>query len=313
MKSNLSITAPLSLPLLGSAATCILLPAPILSSQKKNFAIKAAASSSTNSPNPFTPHLKAAACAVIFSAATFWKLPAPALEKLPMPSESLTATIDTEQEEEDDSAENSHPLESSFDALKDLLEEKLEECEDGESLSILRKLSAAEPENEEWRFMAARLLTEMGRYEEAHGAFEEILSRNPLSFEALLENALVMDRWVEREAVFQRLSDALEVAEKEMKPREARGVKMIMAQMKFLEDMRFLEKEIKEMGEALRSYDVLAMEDPFDFRPYYCKAMLYSLMHYYDEADEQFAKYKALHTKQYEFEGGYPLTRMQPH
>ncbi|KAG6431068.1 hypothetical protein SASPL_109143 [Salvia splendens] len=179
MKSNLSITAPLSVPPLGSATTRILLQAPIISTHKKNFAIKAAASSSssTNAPNPFLPHLKAASCAVIFSAATFWKLPAPALAQLPIPSDSIGA-------------------------LKALLEEKLDDCDDYESLSLLWKLAAAEPENE---------------------------------------------------------NNALEVAEREMKPKEARDVRMIMAQMKFLQ---------KEMEEAMRSYDVMAKEDdPLDFRP----------------------------------------------
>ncbi|KAG6428027.1 hypothetical protein SASPL_112275 [Salvia splendens] len=259
--------------------------------------LKAAASSSSNNPpNPFLPPLKAAACAVIFSAATFWKLPAPALAQLRIPSESVTETID--------SAENSNslPLKSSsyaIHALKALLEEKLHDCDHKESLSVLRKLAAAEPENEKWRCMAARMLTEMGRYEEARFAFEEVLSRNPLNFEALFENALVEDRRGEREAVLPRLRHALELADREMKPKEARGVRMIMAQMKLLADVRLLRKE---MEEAMQSYDVMAREDPLDFRPHYCKAMLYSLMHDEEEADEQFANYIQLHAKQYGLE-----------
>ncbi|CAH8274910.1 unnamed protein product [Arabidopsis lyrata] len=51
----------------------------------------------------------------------------------------------------------------------------------------------------------------MGRLENARQMLEEILQRNPLSFEALFENALLMDRSVEGAAVLQRLEDALAV------------------------------------------------------------------------------------------------------
>ncbi|KAL1543296.1 protein SLOW GREEN 1, chloroplastic-like [Salvia divinorum] len=320
MNSTLSVSAPLSpspLSAQSSAATTpILRPASILFSHKKNFAIKASSSSSTNpAPSnpliPFIPHLKAAACAVVFAAATFSKFHSPARAELPKPSETLTATVGREDiQQEDDSAENSpltQLLESTpeaIDALKKLLQEKLDAGEDGESLSILRKLSAAQPENKEWRFMIARLLSEMGRIEEAREAFEEILSRNPLSFEALFENALLMDRSGEREAVMRRLQQALGVAESETKAKEARDVKLIMAQMQFLH---------KDVEEALRSYDELAMEDPSDFRPYFCKGMIYSLLDKNDEAKQQFAKSKELSPKKFEVEGYLrsPLSRMK--
>ncbi|KAG6432280.1 hypothetical protein SASPL_103855 [Salvia splendens] len=321
MNSTLSASAPLSPSPLSAqspaATTPILLPASVLSSHKKNFSIKASFSSSTNPSPPnqpisFIPHLKAAACAVVIAAATFSNFHSPARAELPKPSETLTATVGREdiQREEDDIAANSpltQLLESSseaINALKKLLQEKLDGGEDGESLSILRKLSAAQPENQEWRFMIARLLSEIGRIEEAREAFEEILSLNPLSFEALFENALLMDRSGEREEVMRRLQKALGVAESEMKAKEARDVRLIMAQMQFLH---------KDVEEALRSYDELAMEDPSDFRPYFCKGMIYSLLDKNDEAKQQFAKYKELSPKKFEVEGYLrsPLSRMK--
>lgn len=191
-----------------------------------------------------------------------------------------------------------------IDALKKLLQEKLDAGEDEESLSILRKLSSAQPDNSEWKFLIARVLNEMGKVEEARDAFEEILSKNPLSFEALFENALLMDRSGEREAVMRRLAEALKVAETEQKVKEARDVKLIMAQMQFLH---------KNVEEALRSYEELAQEDPSDFRPYFCKGMIYSLMDKYVEAREQFAKYRELSPKKFEVEGYLrtPLSRMK--
>ncbi|KAJ0080516.1 hypothetical protein Patl1_24420 [Pistacia atlantica] len=140
----------------------------------------------------------------------------------------------------------------------------------------------------------ARLLGEMGRTQEARNVFEEILVRNPLSFEALFENALLMDRCGEGEAVIKRLQEALDLAEEENKVKEARDVRLIMAQIQFLQ---------KNVEEALKSYEELEKEDPSDFRPYFCKGMIY----------KQFAKYRQLSPKKFEVEGYLrtPLSRMK--
>lgn len=150
----------------------------------------------------------------------------------------------------------------------------------------------------------ARLLNEMGEVEPAREALEEILTQNPLSFEALFENALLMDRCGEGEAVIKRLEKALEIAEEEQKEKEARDVRFIIAQVQFLQ---------KNVEAALRSYDELVNEDPKDFRPYFCKGMIYSLMDKNDEAKDQFAKYRELSPKKFEVEGYLrtPLSRMK--
>ncbi|KAI3728276.1 hypothetical protein L6452_16910 [Arctium lappa] len=189
-------------------------------------------------------------------------------------------------------------------AMKTLLQEKLEAGEDEESLKILQKLVSAQPDNLEWKFLMARLLNEMGQIEPARIALEQILTQNPLSFEALFENALLMDRCGEGEAVIKRLQKALEIAEQENKEKEARDVKLIIAQVQFLQ---------KNIEEALRSYDDLVNEDPNDFRPYFCKGMIYSLIDKNDEAKDQFAKYRELSPKKFEVEGYLrtPLSRMK--
>ncbi|CAN1839308.1 protein SLOW GREEN 1, chloroplastic [Linum perenne] len=48
------------------------------------------------------------------------------------------------------------------------------------------------------------------------------------------------------------------------------------------------------MEEALKIYDQLSKEDPEDFRPYFCKGMIYSLLNRNEEAEEQLAKYREL-------------------
>ncbi|KAH8500471.1 hypothetical protein H0E87_015643 [Populus deltoides] len=80
--------------------------------------------------------------------------------------------------------------------------------------------------------------------QDARNVFEEILVANPLSFEALFENALLMDRCGEGEAVIRRLQGALDIAGEENKVKEARDVRLIMAQIQFLQ--KNVEEEAKE-------------------------------------------------------------------
>lgn len=270
--------------------------------------------SNASTQNPIISTLKGTAAGLVFAAAVFGnfhKVPARA-ESPPTVTEELEEKTDGLVEKntslgDQESSPLTQFLESNseaIEALKSLLKQKLEEHEDHESLKILKKLSTAQPENMEWKFLLARLLNEMGNVEEARQAFEDILSRNPLSFEALFENALLMDRCGEGEAVLKRLEDSLKVAEEENKAKEARDIRFIMAQVQFLQ---------KNVEEALKSYEELEKEDPKDFRPYFCKGMIYSLLGRNDEARKQFAKYRELSPSKFEVEGYLrtPLSRMK--
>ncbi|KAF8378872.1 hypothetical protein HHK36_030221 [Tetracentron sinense] len=150
----------------------------------------------------------------------------------------------------------------------------------------------------------ARLLNEMGEMAEARNVFEEILAVKPLSFKGLFENALLMDRCGEGKAVHQRLEEALKLAEEEQKEKEAHNVRLIMAQIQFLQ---------KNIDEALRSYQELAKEDLKDFQSYFCQGMIYSLLDRNKEDKEQFAKYHELSPKKFKVEGFLqtPLLRMK--
>ncbi|KAL2463872.1 protein SLOW GREEN 1 [Forsythia ovata] len=292
--------------------------------RSQKFTIRAA-SSSSSSPNnsiplrkpiPFISYLKTTAAAAVFAAAVFVKFQQlPSKAEVSPPPANLTEELneeDTKQEEVQPREDSSNSplnqlLESNseaIDALKSLLQQKLEAGEDEDSLNILKKLSSSQPENKEWKFLTARVLNEMGKIQEARDVFEEILAENPLSFEALFENALLMDRSGEGEAVLKRLEVALSIAEADNKAKEARDVKLIMAQVQFLQ---------KNVEEALRSYEELEREDPNDFRPYFCKGMIYSLLDRNQEAKEQFSKYRKLSPKKFEVEGYLrtPLSRMK--
>lgn len=223
----------------------------------------------------------------------------------------LTLTEQAPTQVSDDENQSSSPLSDflgsnseAIEALKSLLQQKLENGEDGEALKILQRLASAQPSATEWKFMMARVLAEMGENESARQVFEEILAADPLSFEALFENALLMDRSGEGEAVMKRLEDALQIAEEENKAKEARDVKLIMAQIQFLQ---------KNVEDALNSYNELAKEDPKDFRPYFCRGMIYSLLDRNAEAREQFEKYRQLSPKKFEVDGYLrtPLSRVK--
>jgi len=256
-----------------------------------------------SSNSPILHHLKTLAGAALFTAATTtaaFTFPASPARAEPPPT--LTEVVDeTDAVVTDADAGMTSPLSEfletnneSIEALKSLLQQKIELGEDEEALKILKNLISLQPEEADWKFIAARLTTEMGDTDTARSFYEEILKSNPLSFEALYENAVLMDRCGEGEAVIERLEDALRVAVEDNKEKEARDVKLIMAQIQFLR---------KNVDEALGLYEVLIKEDPNDFRPYFCRGMIYALLHKNDEAKEQFAKYKELSPKKFEVDG----------
>lgn len=189
-------------------------------------------------------------------------------------------------------------------SLRALLYQKLDDGEDTEALTILNHLISAQPDETEWKFLAARLLNEMGEPAESRKLFEEILAVDPLSFEALFENAVLMDRCGEGEAVIERLERALDLARSEQKEKAARDVRLIMAQIQFLQ---------KNVDAALASYEELTKEDPKDYRPYFCQGVIYTMLNRNKEAREKFAKYHELSPKKFEVNGYLqtPLSRVK--
>ncbi|XP_039054770.1 protein SLOW GREEN 1, chloroplastic-like [Hibiscus syriacus] len=234
--------------------------------------------------------------------------PAPAMvEREPAfreEKEEAEKTQDAKQKQTSPLSEFLESNEDAIEALGSLLYQNLENHEDEEALSILNRLVSAQPEVTDWKFLLARLLGEMGQKENARKVFEEILQSNPFSFEALFENALLMDRCGEGEAVLKRLEEALALAQEEKKAKEARDVRFIIAQIQFLQN---------NVEGAFMTYQELAKEDPSDYRPYFCQGMIYTLLDRNDEAKEQFARYKKLSPRKHQVEGYLrtPLSKMK--
>ncbi|RYR17219.1 hypothetical protein Ahy_B03g061991 isoform B [Arachis hypogaea] len=258
-------------------------------------------SNSTTATNPILRNLKTLAGAAVFAAAI---LEESTTENTAAEAAATTAAASSSSSSSSPLSEFLGTNDEAVSALKSLLQQKLEVGEDEEALSILKRLCTAQPEVTDWKFLTARLMSEIGEIENARKVYEEILASNPLSFEALFENALLMDRSGEGEAVMKRLEEALAVAKEKNKAKEARDVRLIMAQIQFLQ---------KNVDEALGIYQQLTKEDPSDFRPYFCRGMIYSLLDRNDEAKEQFAKYRELSPKKFEVDGYLrtPLSRMK--
>ncbi|KAK7399850.1 hypothetical protein VNO78_11044 [Psophocarpus tetragonolobus] len=251
----------------------------------------------THSKPPIFPNLKSLAGAAVFAAVA---LQFPSTARASPPPPPPIETDESPSPLSDFLETNAEALS----ALKSLLQQKLELGEDDEALAILKRLISAQPDAADWKFLAARLAADTGDADSARAYYEEVLAVNPLSFEALFENALLMDRCGDGESAMRRLEEALRVAEEEKKTKEARDVRLIMAQIMFLQ---------KNVDEALGIYNELSKEDSRDFRPYFCRGMIYSLLDRNDEAKEQFAKYRELSPKKFEVDGYLrtPLSRMK--
>ncbi|KAK1324976.1 hypothetical protein QJS10_CPA01g00167 [Acorus calamus] len=263
-------------------------------SPSKAKAFRASSSSSPDKTPPFLPRIRTTAGAVVLTAATV--LLASKLSRLPARAGPPPPPPTTEKTESPSPAV-SHFLESNseaIDALRSLLYKKLEEGEDDEVVKVLNKLVEARPKETEWKFLLSRLHNENGDTAEARRLLEEILTVDPLSFEGLFEIAVLMDQCGEGEAVMRRLEEALSLAKEEQKGKEARDVRFIMAQMKYLQ---------KDVDGALESYSKLAREDPKDYRPYFCRGVIFSLLDRNKEAREEFKKYHERSAQKFDVDG----------
>ncbi|KAF9588477.1 hypothetical protein IFM89_010503 [Coptis chinensis] len=134
----------------------------------------------------------------------------------------------------------------------------------------------------------------MGEKDGARKVYEEILVQDPLCF-GLCLNALLMDQCGEGQSC---IRDCLKrnwyLLGEEMKENDVRNVRLIMAQIKYLQ---------KNVDEALSSYEELAKEDPNDYRPYFYQFVIYSLLDRNEEAKAQFAKCREVCPKDFKVEG----------
>ncbi|KAH9718079.1 TPR REGION domain-containing protein [Citrus sinensis] len=175
-------------------------------------------------------------------------------------------------------------------ALKVVMQGNMRRGRNKEALEFVKRLIDIEPNEVEWKLLQALCYELMGKLSTAKRLFKDILKERPLLLRALHDLgrsglALVMHKNHEGPAVFQMLSKALEVAQREKRVTEERNIRILIAQMHVVEG---------ELEEGLKKFQDLVKENPRDFRPYLCQGIIYSLLDKKKEATEQFEIYWSL-------------------
>ncbi|PIA64098.1 hypothetical protein AQUCO_00201412v1 [Aquilegia coerulea] len=275
--------------------------------------VRVRVSSSLNSDsekNTLIQKIQDSSKVLIFTAAT--ALMVGRFSQFPAKAETPVAVVEEEEEqrqveEKGEESALSQFIEShseAIDGLKSLLQRKLEDGEYEEALKILERLISAQPDELEWKFLMARLYNEIGEKGEARKVYEEILGKDPLCFDALFQNVVLMDQCGEVQAALGMLEERLNFAQNEQEEVETRNVRFILAQIQYLQ---------KNIDEALNSYEELSKEDPADYRPLFYQFVIYSLLDRNEEATMQFAKCCEVCPKEFKVEGFLqtPLSRMK--
>ncbi|CAL5207143.1 unnamed protein product [Lathyrus oleraceus] len=274
--------------------------------------IKASSSSSSPSPknnnhspkpqNPFSQLLETlnpfysplfepayvAVTVLAFFLFRFQQNPAAATSPLPPPpAETSTATTD-ENLFENNIIIDDILVETSNDAnaLRSLVEEKVKAKKLGEAIRVVDRIIELEPEEFVLQLLKAHLHSYNGEHELAKNGFELFLEKDPLNSEAyrgLLMANLELNEPLE--GFLNRVDEVVRFFEEEKMESEAREFKLLIAQVKVMQE---------DYPGALKVYEEIVKEEPSDFRPYLCQGVVYTLLRKNDEAEKQFEVYRKL-------------------
>lgn len=173
-------------------------------------------------------------------------------------------------------------------ALKSLMESKVQNRNIGDAISIVNRLMELEPSETEWPLLKNHLYVLTGEFEMAKRGFNEILAKNPLLVEAYhgLITAVSEDDQVEElKRVEERILKAMKLCNTEDRKGELRDFKLLLAQIRAIE---------YDYEEALKVYQELVKEEPRDFRPYLYQAIMYTMLGKDKEAQKHFQTYRDL-------------------
>lgn len=182
---------------------------------------------------------------------------------------------------------------SDLDALRSLMEVKIKLGKLPEAIEVINRMIELQPEETEWKMLKAQIHSFSGEQELAKTEFEEILKKDPFRVEAY--HGLVMaysDSGQELKGLEKRISEAMEKCNKEKNAKDLRDFKLLIAQVRLIED---------EHSEALKIYQELVKEEPKDFRPYLCMGIIYTLLKKKDVADKYFDMFRNLVPKNHPY------------
>ncbi|XP_047330015.1 protein SLOW GREEN 1, chloroplastic-like [Impatiens glandulifera] len=180
-------------------------------------------------------------------------------------------------------------------ALKYLMEAKVKNQKIDEAITIVNRLIELEPEEEEWPLLKAHMHFKNDQAEIALKGFSEIASKDPLRSEAyhgLVMVASQLESEKEMKSIEERILEAIEICERDEKKKEARNLRLLIAQIRVIEG---------DFDGSLKIYKELVEDEPRDFRPYLCQGIIYTLLRKKDEAEEQFQKYRKFVPEEHPF------------
>ncbi|KAM7526293.1 hypothetical protein LguiA_016195 [Lonicera macranthoides] len=205
----------------------------------------------------------------------------------PQPTVETTQDDDIVSEEQVEEYLNSNP--NDVEALKILVELKIQKRRAREAIPILEHLISLEPDDIELPLLKSHLHVKTKEYELAKLGFNDILSIDPLCVEAyhgLIMAALESDSSSEVKEIERRIGEGIDKLKKERKKKdEVREFKLLLAQIRVMESV---------YDDALKIYEELVKEEPRDYRPYMCQGVIYSLLSKKDEAEKCFKKFRRL-------------------
>ncbi|KAL5742821.1 hypothetical protein ACOSP7_029553 [Xanthoceras sorbifolium] len=254
--------------------------------------------------NPLSSPLVKAACVTVAAASLFFMRlhhtarpaiaapvapPAPTVESTDSSSSDGLSFEEKEKEIQQHLAENPGDV----DALRSLMEVRLKSHKLLEAIEVIDRLIEIEPNEFEWPLLKAQVHSYTGDYELATKGFEEILQRDPVRVEAF--HGLVMaysESGYKLKDLEKRIENAMEKCKKEKRKSDFRDFKLLIAQIRVMENRHF---------EALKVYEELVKEEPRDFRPYLCQGIIYTLLKKTDEAEKQFEKFRKLVPKNHPY------------
>ncbi|XP_020574407.1 protein SLOW GREEN 1, chloroplastic-like [Phalaenopsis equestris] len=245
----------------------------------------------TVTPIPLSTFLAAAATSAALLFVRF-RFPSRAIAAIvsPVPAasaESLDSDQDLSDEEKERKLEehlDSHPDDGR--SLRALMELKVQAGKFQDAIAAVDRLIQLEPGENELLLLKAHIQSYSGDAEAARQGFEDLLVGDPLLVEAY--HGLVMaQREVDGELneILKRVETALETCKRLKRKEDVRDFKLLIAQIKVIED---------KYEEALKIYQELVREEPRDFRPYLCQGIIYTLLRKKEEAEKHFEKYRRL-------------------
>jgi tetratricopeptide (TPR) repeat protein len=246
--------------------------------------------------NPFTSPLfepaYVAVALLAFFLFRFQQNPATATSSLPPPpAQSSTAAITATEKlsnKENNTTIDDKLIENSnnANALRSLVEENVKARKLSEAIRVVERLIELEPEEFDLLLLKSHLHSHNGEHELAKKGFEFTLQQDPFNSEAyrglLMANLELKEPM---EAFLNRVDEVVKFFEEKKMESEAREFKLLIAQVKVMEE---------DYSGALKVYEQIVKEEPSDFRPYLCQGVVYSLLRKNDEAQKQFEEYRRL-------------------